>query len=58
MGTAVSVGGHIVKNKIVKIIREEVTTWGENGYGTISSTTKFAPGVEGRLVMRGQQLTT
>jgi hypothetical protein len=58
MVTAVVVNGHIVKNKTVKISKEEVTIWGKNCNGTISSTTKFTRGVEGRLVLRGQQLTT
>jgi hypothetical protein len=48
----------VVRGECGKISREEVKTWGKNGYGTISSTTKIAPGVECRLLIRGQQLAT
>jgi hypothetical protein len=47
-----------VTGECEKISRKEVKMWGKNFYGTISSTTKFASGVECRLVIRGQQLTT
>jgi hypothetical protein len=48
----------VVTGEYGKISRKEVKMWGKNLHGTTSSTTKFAPVVECRLVIKGQQLTT